>query len=105
MKSGPACQEVSGFCTTISRTTAAFTMQITDSNTLSSTKDFSLSIYLRGDINDNGRVNMTDAIQTMQVMCGMIPAASVHPGAAVTGDSAIGLPEAVYILQKAAGAR
>jgi sugar lactone lactonase YvrE len=87
------------------KTTTGFRVQVVSSDTLSSTQDFSLSIHLRGDINDDSHVNMSDAILAMQVMCGMIPAASVHPSAAVIGDSAIGLPEAIYILQKAAGVR
>jgi large repetitive protein len=87
------------------KTTAGFTVRVTGANALSSTKVFSLTINLRGDINDDSRVDLADAILVMQVLSDTIPAASVHPGADVDNDAQIGLPEAVYILQKLSGLR
>jgi len=57
-----------------------------------------------GDINNNGKVDLADAILGLQVLAGLNPA-GVNVGADVNGDGKIGLPEVVYILQKVAGLR
>lgn len=87
------------------KTTAGFTVQAIGANALSSTKAFGLAIHLRGDINDDGEVDLADAILVMQVLSDTTSAPPVHTGADVNGDGQIGLPEAVFILQKAAGVR
>ena len=62
-----------------------------------------------GDLDGDGVVTVNDAIIALQVMSGMQPPGlrSDYPtsGADVSGDAKAGLPEAIYILQKAAGAR
>ena len=57
----------------------------------------------KGDLNANGTVTLADAILALQVISGKSPA--LHKAADVNGDGKIGLPEIIYILQKAAGLR
>jgi hypothetical protein len=58
-----------------------------------------------GDVNLSETVDIADAILAAQVLAGMSPAGTVYRAADVNGDGMIGLPEAIYILQKAAGLR
>ncbi|RZB30254.1 MAG: hypothetical protein SRB1_02534 [Desulfobacteraceae bacterium Eth-SRB1] len=62
-----------------------------------------------GDVNDDGNVNLTDAILALQVTVGMNPAGIrsnyATSGADVNGDAKIGLAEVIYILQDVAGLR
>jgi mucin-19 len=96
---------ISGTPAATTTMTAGFTVQVTDSGALFSTRVFSLTINLRGDINDDGHVDLADAVMAMQVLSGMIPAAPVHQSGDINNDSQVGLPEAVYVLQKVAGMR
>jgi hypothetical protein len=59
----------------------------------------------RGDINNDGSVNLADAILALKVSVGIHPSASVHTTADVDGDGEIGLAEAIYAVQAAAGLR
>jgi YD repeat-containing protein len=54
----------------------------------------------RGDINDDGTVDLTDAILALQVMCDVDPGDTIHEEADVNEDGKIGLVEALHILQK-----
>ena len=56
-----------------------------------------------GDINSDWTVNMTDLIITLQICAGVDPGASVNLGADVDGDNHLGMPEAIFILEKIAG--
>jgi YD repeat-containing protein len=58
---------------------------------------------LEGDVNTDKRVNLTDAILSMQTSADLKPTVSITGD--VNGDGKIGLPESIYILQKAAGIR
>ncbi len=62
-----------------------------------------------GDLNNDAKVNLADAIIALQVMTGMPPRGlrSDFPtsGVDVSGDGKIGMPELLYILQKATGMR
>jgi hypothetical protein len=58
-----------------------------------------------GDINLSGRVDIVDAILSMQVLSGLVPAVNVYPAADVNNDNRIGTAEMIYILQKVAGMR
>ena len=60
-------------------------------------------------MNGDLSIDLTDAILTLKFLSGMHPSEirSEYPslGADVNGDGRIGLSEAIYILQKAAGLR
>ena len=64
---------------------------------------------LTGDINNDGNITLADAIIALQTMVGMHPQGLrsdyVTSNADVNGGSKVGLPEVLYILQKAAGLR
>lgn len=55
---------------------------------------------LSGDVNNDGRVDLSDPILALQICCGMFPEPEVNPAADVDGDGKIGLSEAVYGLQR-----
>ncbi len=62
---------------------------------------------IKGDINKDGNVDLTDAILTLKVVAGMAPSGIrtdyATSGVDVNSDDRIGLAEAIYILQKVAG--
>jgi hypothetical protein len=64
---------------------------------------------LKGDINGDGMVDLTDAMLCLKVLAGLDPTVirASYPvsGADVSGDGRIGMPEIHYILQTAAGLR
>ena len=58
-----------------------------------------------GDVNNDGNVDLLDAISALKACVGIEPGGEVNANADVNGDGKIGLQEAIYILQKAAGLR
>ena len=54
-----------------------------------------------GDINDDGSVNLTDAIIASQILSGIIPPQNIYNEADVNGDGKIGLEESIYAMQVA----
>jgi len=59
-----------------------------------------------GDFNNDSNVDLIDAVIALQVMSGMSSATqTLYSRADIIGEGKIGLVDAVYILQKAAGAR
>ncbi len=58
---------------------------------------------LKGDINDDGQVDLTDAILALQVVMGIVPSATIEKHADVNGDGRIGIQEALYILRDLSG--
>ena len=58
---------------------------------------------LKGDVNRDNLVNLTDAILSMQILVDIKPI--VYITGDVNNDGKIGLPEVIYILQKVAGVR
>jgi len=59
-----------------------------------------------GDINYDRTVNLTDAILGLRIVTGTDTTGQIiSTGADVNGDGKLGLPETLYILQKAAGVR
>ena len=65
---------------------------------------FWFSIFMKGDVNWDGKVDLANLVLSLQALTGLSPA-GVHRGADVNGDNQIGLAEALYILGKAAGTR
>ncbi len=63
--------------------------------------DFTDSAY-KGDINQDGNVNLTDVILCLQILSGISPEEPVYTSADVNSDNRIGLEEAIYLLQKIA---
>jgi parallel beta-helix repeat protein len=62
-------------------------------------------LVFTGDVNNDGRVNMTDAVMVLQIMSGITPAQPVNINAAINDEGKIGMGDALYILQQAAGMR
>ena len=62
---------------------------------------------LKGDINGDINVNLTDAILAMKVLAGADPtdirSDYANLGVDINGDGKIGIGEIIYILQKVAG--
>ena len=58
-----------------------------------------------GDINNDGVVNIMDAILTIQIISHTSTAEEIYIEANVSGKKSIDLPEAIYILQKISGIR
>jgi hypothetical protein len=67
------------------------------------------TIWMRGDINKDKSVDISDTILTLQVMAGMnphgIPSTYATSGTDVNSDNRIGLAEAIYALQNVSGLR
>lgn len=61
----------------------------------------------KGDLNSDGVVNIKDAVLALQVLSMWTPSPNVQALADVdvNGDSAVGMAEVIYILQRAAGLR
>ncbi|MEA3458534.1 MAG: beta-propeller fold lactonase family protein [Candidatus Thermoplasmatota archaeon] len=57
----------------------------------------------KGDIDGNGEVDLYDSVMTIKVLSGVATNSYVYQRADINGDNKIGLEEAIYILQKAAG--
>lgn len=58
---------------------------------------------LRGDMNNDGSVNLKDAIVVLQILSGMSPSQSIYLD--LDGDRRVGVGEAIYVLQFTAGLR
>jgi hypothetical protein len=58
-----------------------------------------------GDVIEDGRVNLLDAVVSLQLCAGMTPTEEVNRDADVNGDKSIGLAEVIFILQKVADLR
>ena len=64
-----------------------------------------LKTTAKGDLNNDGKSDLADAIIAMQVMTNIAPAQTYSKEGDVNSDGKIGQPEAIYIMQKAAGVR
>ncbi|MBN1383223.1 MAG: cadherin-like beta sandwich domain-containing protein [Deltaproteobacteria bacterium] len=58
----------------------------------------------QGDVNDDGNVNLTDAVLALQVIS-LVQPDDINTAGDADGDTRIGLQEAVYVLQRIAGLR
>lgn len=67
-------------------------------------KDITADFILKGDVNDDDLVDLTDAALALRIMSAGMPA-NVNIRSDMNADGKIGLQEAVYVLQRAAGAR
>jgi hypothetical protein len=65
---------------------------------------FWFSVFMKGDVNGDGIIDLADLVLSLQLLAGM-SVSDVHRGADVNADGRIGLEEALYILGKAAGLR
>ena len=66
--------------------------------------DISFRIILKGDVNNDGIVDLSDAVFCLRITGGISPATTqIH--ADVNGDGKIGIPELIYILEKQARLR
>ncbi len=59
---------------------------------------------IKGDINNDGGINLADTILALQIASGLNPNGA-YLDADVNGDGKIGMVEVIYILQKVAGLR
>jgi hypothetical protein len=66
---------------------------------------FATESILAGDIDYSGNVDFKDAILAFRIAIGLAVEQAVYPAADIDGDGAIGLAEAVYVLQRVAGVR
>ncbi len=67
------------------------------------TQQVVISSSYKGDVDDNGSVDLTDAILALQVASGTVPMTMVHQNSDVNADRKIGTAEAIFILQNVAG--
>ena len=63
-----------------------------------------LTSLLKGDLNDDGRVDLNDTILSLQILVGMQPG-GLYSGSDVNGDGKISIEELVYTLEKTAKQR
>jgi hypothetical protein len=63
------------------------------------------TIIVKGDVNGDGEVDLTDAILAFQVACGLAPDEPVFDGGDVNSDGKIGLADVIYIIQLVSGLR
>jgi len=66
---------------------------------------FTVQALFPGDMNGDSKVDLADMILILRVLSGVPVNETVSFSADVSGDCRIGMEEAVYILQKAAGLR
>lgn len=59
-----------------------------------------IKLYIPGDINNDRKINLADAVLVLQVSAGMIPFSTVYKEADINGDGKIGIEEAIYLMQK-----
>ncbi len=85
--------------------TSTITLEAEDPSGKIGTRSFQLVVRAvrAGDINNNGIVDMTDAILALKVLAGLPQTVDVR--ADVDGDGRIGMPEVIYILQYVAELR
>jgi len=64
-----------------------------------------IQLYIPGDINNDRKINLADAVLVLQVSAGMVPFSTVYKEADVNGDGKIGVEEAIYLMQKTSNIR
>lgn len=83
-----------------------FTIRLSDASdpAISVDRAYELKVKCLGDINEDGKLDLNDAVLGMAVMTGMSSGAD-YLHADVNGDGRIGLEEEIYILEVIAGLR
>ncbi len=68
---------------------------------------FKMDIWnkIHGDINNNGAVELSDAISALKILTEQTPSVTPHVQADINDDKNLGMAEAAYIIEKAAGLR
>lgn len=66
---------------------------------------FATKDVLKGDVNDDGGVDLMDAVLTLQIVIGLDINQAVYKAADVNSDNKIGFAEVIYIMQEVAGLR
>ncbi|MCE5265197.1 MAG: IPT/TIG domain-containing protein [Deltaproteobacteria bacterium] len=84
--------------------TVQFTPTDTDIYTRAQKSVSLVVLPAQGDLNADGAVNVQDAVMVLQLLSARTPS-TPNVGADVNNDDTIGLEEAIFILQKAAGMR
>jgi hypothetical protein len=75
-------------------------------NNVTSAHTITAVFGLKGDIDQNGSVDLRDAISALQIASGWdMSGKTIMAGADVNGDGKIGLADVIFILQRAAGIR
>ena len=67
--------------------------------------NWEINIVLTGDINDDGNIDLADAVLALQVACRIPVSQSIYQAADVNDDGKIGVEEAIYIIEKISGIR
>jgi hypothetical protein len=65
----------------------------------------STPVFSPGDVNHDGAVDLADAVLTLQILTGIVPAQPVFKDADVNQNGKIGIEEAIFVLQHVAGIR
>ncbi|MCK4541659.1 MAG: C10 family peptidase, partial [Spirochaetales bacterium] len=73
--------------------------------TMDTEKNVAAIFALIGDLDQNGIVDLSDALTALQVYTGINPVSTIHKESDVNSDGRIGLQELIYILQKVSGLR
>jgi hypothetical protein len=71
---------------------------------LDAAKSVVAMFVMKGDVNLDGTVDLTDGIMLFQVMCRAQPA-GIHRTADTNNDNRLGIADVIYILQRTAGLR
>jgi len=74
-------------------------------NTVEQYTSIIIGVTDKGDINSDNKIDLADAILSLQILAGISPLGTVDIQADINDDSKIGTEEAIYILQIVAGIR
>jgi len=83
------------------------TFTVTDGEEKTDNASVTVTVCPPGDINGNGKVEMTDAILILQILAGTegTDPNNIHSAADVNDDDQIGMVEVIYILRKLSGSK
>ena len=63
------------------------------------------AVSVKGDLDDNNRITLQDAVMAVRIASGLDAGAPVHSSAEVSGDQRIGIAEGIYVFQCLSGIR
>ncbi len=58
--------------------------------------------WVKGDLNEDGKVDLKDAIIALKITAGLLVNQKIYPAEEPTGDGKIGFDDAIFILRKLA---